>query len=634
MNRRRMRPLLSSAMMMIVLPTPCPSFSVPRRENNHSPASSSITGTTTDPTWSDLTPSSRLATSALDDGPSRPSTGWRGRMRRRMSEEDDTDDRGVDYADESGTLVRQVEDDGEYGANDATTTKTTTTTESSSRCPMSFSMTFPRYRIEYGRSSSSSSSSSRDDRVESDKRRTRRLRRGIITKLRPRSRPEDDAVARGDDGIGSPLRILSDILGEVMNPSSIGGGNIARSRRWAESSYEGEIMMGNFRWASSSSPSPSEEAAGAVVSTTNTDEDFHAAAAFWKMASDIITYLATDLPPLEDNTLGQITWYLALPETTPSVARKLCDILNWYADYSSGRIATTEGGEEADLIIRTDLDSRCDENKIPVVMFNVTFDDGVIRQLRRRHERRSLLPKADTTEKRTKAWVKRLLVQLGICPFTKSEVRSGQGLKDLGVPVASIMYRHSESLGRGSDVYLLMADAWKAISDMVAAGPSRVSSILLSAPGFDDCFDLWAGPVFAMLESCVGAIQAEEIVGVVCFHPKYVTPDGQSWPGFGQMHSVPRLKKWYNQYNSVSSAPASSASPSLTDDEIAAGGAWQRRTPHAVINVLRAEQLEAAEGRRSTGELYGRNIHVLVGKGEGSVGLDKLFEDLKREQCL
>jgi hypothetical protein len=203
-------------------------------------------------------------------------------------------------------------------------------------------------------------------------------------------------------------------------------------------------------------------------------------------------------------------------------------------------------------------------------------------------------------------------------------------------------------------------DAWRAISDMVAAGPAGVSSILLSAPGFDDCFDLWAGPVFAMLESCVGAIQAEEIVGVVCFHPKCkffapidslyvencyvifpprtiiaprsdVTPDGQSWPGFGHMHSVPRLKKWYNEYNPPSSA---NASPSLTDDEIAAGGAWQRRTPHAVINVLRAEQLEAAEGRRSTGELYGRNIRVLVGKEEGSVGLDRLYEDLKREQCL
>ena len=73
-----------------------------------------------------------------------------------------------------------------------------------------------------------------------------------------------------------------------------------------------------------------------------------------------------------------------------------------------------------------------------------------------------------------------------------------------------------------------------------------------------------------------------------------VTPDGQSWPGFGHMHSVPRLKKWYDQYAVSSSSPAASASSApLSDDEIAAGGAWQRRTPHATINVLRAEQLEA-----------------------------------------
>ena len=58
---------------------------------------------------------------------------------------------------------------------------------------------------------------------------------------------------------------------------------------------------------------------------------------------------------------------------------------------------------------------------------------------------------------------------------------------------------------------------------MVAAGPSGksgVSSILLSAPGFDEDFSHWSGPVFAMLESGVGAIQAEEMIGVVCFHPK------------------------------------------------------------------------------------------------------------------
>ena len=135
-----------------------------------------------------------------------------------------------------------------------------------------------------------------------------------------------------------------------------------------------------------------------------------------------------------------------------------------------------------------------------------------------------------------------------------------------------------------------------------------------------------------------------------------VTPDGKSWPGFGQMHSVRRLKKWYNEHGSSSSSSddlSSSTSlppvddvdaiddnaadvviPPLSDNEIAAGGAWQRRTPHAVINVLRAEQLEAAEGRRSSGVLYERNIRVLVGKEDGSVGLEKLAEDLKREQSL
>ena len=71
--------------------------------------------------------------------------------------------------------------------------------------------------------------------------------------------------------------------------------------------------------------------------------------------------------------------------------------------------------------------------------------------------------------------------------------------------------------------FAFIIDAWEAISDMVAAGPSGkrgVSSILLSAPGFDDDFNVWAGPVFGMLEAGVSAIQAEEMIGVVCFHPE------------------------------------------------------------------------------------------------------------------
>lgn len=179
--------------------------------------------------------------------------------------------------------------------------------------------------------------------------------------------------------------------------------------------------------------------------------------------------------------------------------------------------------------------------------------------------------------------------------------------------------------------YVPNKDSWREIAFMLDMGPSGrdgISSILLAAPGFDSDFDLWAGPVFAMLESGVIACGLEKEVGVVCFHPQYATPDGRSFPGFGHMHSVPRLKKWL-----LENIITEETTVGLTDEEIAAGGAWQRRTPHATINVLRADQLEAAEGRRVTSELYSGNIQKLVGKPDG-IGSNKLHEDLERERSL
>jgi len=210
---------------------------------------------------------------------------------------------------------------------------------------------------------------------------------------------------------------------------------------------------------------------------------------------------------------------------------------------------------------------------------------------------------------------------------------SGQGLLDLGVPAGSIAYHASfqrHPIG-------LFADTWKAIDEMIKAGPegkSGVSSILLAAPEYDNDFDVWAGPIFAMLEAGVVAAEAESQVGVVCFHPRYATPDGKSWPGFGHMHSVPRLEKWYKETTSellFSSSPSLASSECmLTTEEIAAGGAWQRRTPHATINVLRADQLEAAESRRVSGKMYTENIDKLV--GVNGIGNEKLASDLQREQ--
>jgi hypothetical protein len=70
----------------------------------------------------------------------------------------------------------------------------------------------------------------------------------------------------------------------------------------------------------------------------------------------------------------------------------------------------------------------------------------------------------------------------------------------------------------------------------------------------------------------------------------------------------------------------------LTEEDVAAGGAWQRRTPHATINVLRADQLEIAEKRRATGNLYTENILKLV--GSNGIGSDQLAADLERERRL
>lgn len=159
----------------------------------------------------------------------------------------------------------------------------------------------------------------------------------------------------------------------------------------------------------------------------------------------------------------------------------------------------------------------------------------------------------------------------------------------------------------------------------MVAGPfakTGVSSILLSAYRFDDDFDLWSGPIFAMLEAGVIAAGAETHIGVVCFHPKYATPDGTSWPGFGHMHSVPRLQTWVTQH-----VDPSQPQQTFTKEDIAAGGAWQRRTPHATINVLRADQLELAEKQRNSGKLYADNICKLVGVGNVVLG-----DELRREQ--
>ena len=337
--------------------------------------------------------------------------------------------------------------------------------------------------------------------------------------------------------------------------------------------------------------------------------------------SQLLSYSDCLLRPT-DRGMDPISMVLWLPDTSPTLLQNWVEIMEWMA---TNYPFSNEGGNVEASLFATDSNddsSRCTAVRIRRVNNNKSASPSFARVRDDVEE--------DTITLRTQAWVKRILVDQSVCPFTKSVKKSGQGLADVGVPVASIAYHASSAI----HPVTLLADTFQAIEAMIRAGPSGkmgVSSILLAAPAFDDDFDLWSGPIFAMLEASVVAANAEKQVGVVCFHPKYACPDGSSWPGFGHMHSVTRLEKWYKESLAIeNSVSGDSQDCPLSTEEIAAGGAWQRRTPHATINVLRADQLEAAEGKRSSGELYAINIKKLV--GTTGIGSDQLARDLDNER--
>mgnify|MGYP005857753843 CR=1 FL=1 len=95
------------------------------------------------------------------------------------------------------------------------------------------------------------------------------------------------------------------------------------------------------------------------------------------------------------------------------------------------------------------------------------------------------------------------------------------------------------------------------------------------------------------------------------------------------MHSVPRLAQWVQQVQEQRQKEGQEMFSPLSRNDIAAGGAWQRRTPHSTINVLRADQLARAEGRRDSALLYHRNIRALL-----AVGNERLQADLERERLM
>ena len=211
----------------------------------------------------------------------------------------------------------------------------------------------------------------------------------------------------------------------------------------------------------------------------------------------------------------------------------------------------------------------------------------------------------------TRRWVNEALAPgpLHLCPFTASDSLAGVKLEAFGIPAAGIAYGATAA----ASLPELLLEFWSITDQMLAAGQARTSSILLTAPAWDDDFAAWRDEVFPALEESVLASGLGRSIGVVCFHPKYEIPSQKflARRPFGHMRSTEKLRRWLASSDEELSAETS-------DEELAWAGAAMRHSPRATINVLWASQLEAAEGKRKSAQLYSANVRrLLASRGGG-----------------
>lgn len=224
------------------------------------------------------------------------------------------------------------------------------------------------------------------------------------------------------------------------------------------------------------------------------------------------------------------------------------------------------------------------------------------------------------SEARMRAWVGRTLCpgRLNFCPFTGSAALAGVGLSQSGVTPAPILYAVSDASGSTA----LLADFWRHTTTMVNEGETAYSSIVLACPLWDTSFDAWRDDIFPTLEASVLSAGLGRTLGVVCFHPEYATPPPSflARQRFGHMYGVPTLRKYLEMHEPELAA-------ATTDDELAWAANYQRRAPHAMINVLWSRQLEAAESKRTSSLLYATNIARCLAQGRLT-----LEDDAQRER--
>lgn len=175
-----------------------------------------------------------------------------------------------------------------------------------------------------------------------------------------------------------------------------------------------------------------------------------------------------------------------------------------------------------------------------------------------------------------KKWVKAVIADFGVCPFTADSEKAG-------IPMGNVRYTVSRATGPDEAFYAF----WEEVGYILQTPEKNCSTVLLVFPELElfgnyELFESYCESLSDAL--CASTMCLEDEIQLVFFHPKYQFRDGQA----------------------------------RTGEEMGAAN-FARRGPWPIINILRTPQVRAAQRGIPTGQVYAQNEQRL-----GEVGSSTL----------
>jgi len=182
----------------------------------------------------------------------------------------------------------------------------------------------------------------------------------------------------------------------------------------------------------------------------------------------------------------------------------------------------------------------------------------------------------------TKEWVRRVIADMNVCPFTVDPEKAG-------IPMGGVRYTISRA--KSPDEAFLRF--WQEVYALFSSSEKDMSTVLLVFPELDlfGNFELFEGYCEALNDGlCSSSMCMENQIQLVFFHPKYSFRDGQA----------------------------------RVSTETGAAN-FARRGPWPMINILRTPQVRLAQKGVPTGIVYKQNEERLT--AVGATVLEKMLFD-------